>query len=218
MVLRTNVSVNQLSIYGAVADVCDELACRDSGCSEGTGKLVAQNNAETMVMPTEFSRTNKTHRTNEIVQGNLLHDYERTFANIPDHLRLIILCSNAGIAKTVAKGQRHFLLSMSVFHGMFRFFILRFNEEDTTFSSFGFLYCCFSSFSCIRKCFHISGHNLSGFEVVCFLVSLFLDHAHPSGGFSLRKVNLVKPVHASDQSRSPSTFQQSSTLFLQHHI
>ena len=107
MVLRTNVSVKQLSIYGAAADMCDELACRISGCSEGTVKQVAQNNSETMVMPTEFSRTNNAPRTNEIVQGNLLHDYERTFANLPDHLRLIILCSNAGIAKTVAKGQ-HF--------------------------------------------------------------------------------------------------------------
>ena len=107
MVLRTNVSVNQLSIYGAAADMCDELACRISGCSEGTGKLVAQNNAETMVMPTEFSRTNNTPRTNEIVQGNLLHDYERTFENLPDHLWLITLCSDAGVAKTVAKRQ-HF--------------------------------------------------------------------------------------------------------------
>ena len=99
--LRTIFSVNQLSIYGAVANMCDELACRISACSESTGKLVAQNNSETMVMPTEFSTTNKTPRTNDKVQGNLLHDYERKFANLP----LIKLCSNAGITKTVAKGQ-----------------------------------------------------------------------------------------------------------------
>ena len=68
-------------------------------------KLVAQNNSETMVMPTELSTTNKTPRTNEKVQGNLLHDYERKFANLPDHLQLIKLCSNVGITKTVAKGQ-----------------------------------------------------------------------------------------------------------------
>ena len=49
LVLRRNISVNQLSIYGAVADVCDELACRISGCSEITGKLVAQTNSETIV-------------------------------------------------------------------------------------------------------------------------------------------------------------------------
>ena len=57
-----------------------------------------------MVMPTELSTTNKTPRTNEKVQGNLLHDYERKFANLPGHLQLIKLCSNVGITKTVAEG------------------------------------------------------------------------------------------------------------------
>ena len=105
VVLRTIISVNQLSIYGAVAHMCDELAWRISGCSESTGKLVAQNNLETMVMPTEVSTTNKTPWTNEKVQGNLLHAYERKFANLPDHLQLIKLCSNASIAKIVAKSM-----------------------------------------------------------------------------------------------------------------
>ena len=105
LVLRTIISVNQLSNNGAVADMCDELACRISDCSESTGKLVAQNNSETMVMPTELSTTNKTPRTNETAQGDLLHDYEQKFANLPDHLQLIKLCSNVGITKTVARGQ-----------------------------------------------------------------------------------------------------------------
>ena len=34
--------------------MCDELACRISGCSERTGKLVAQDNPETTVIPTDF--------------------------------------------------------------------------------------------------------------------------------------------------------------------
>ena len=55
VVLRTIISVDQLSVYGAVADMCDELAWRISACSECTGKLVAQNNSDTMVMPTELS-------------------------------------------------------------------------------------------------------------------------------------------------------------------
>ena len=105
VVLRTIISVIQLSIHGVVADICDELAWRLSGCSESTRKLVAHNNSETMVMPTELSTTNKTPQTSETVQGNLIHDYERKFAILPDHLQLIKPCSNAGIAKTVAKGQ-----------------------------------------------------------------------------------------------------------------
>ena len=69
------------------------------------GGPVAQNNSETMVMPTELSTTNKTPRTNEPVQGDLLREYERKFTHLPDDLRLIGLCSDAGIMKTVAKGQ-----------------------------------------------------------------------------------------------------------------
>ena len=38
---RTIIFVNQVRIYGAVADICDESACRISNCSERTGELVA---------------------------------------------------------------------------------------------------------------------------------------------------------------------------------
>ena len=59
---------------------------------------------------------------------------------------------------------------------------------------------------------------VSGLEVVWFLVSLLPDYVYPSGGFSFNMENLVKPVHVSDNSRSPSTFQQSSMLILQHYF
>ena len=62
-------------------------------------ELVAQNNSETMVMPTELSTTNKTPRTNDNVQGNLLHVYKQKIANLPDHLQLIKLCSNVGVSR-----------------------------------------------------------------------------------------------------------------------
>ena len=78
---RTIISVNQLSIYGAVADICDELVWRLSGCSESRRKPVAEKNSETMVLPTELSTTNGTPRSNERVQGNLLRDCQRKFAN-----------------------------------------------------------------------------------------------------------------------------------------
>ena len=77
-------------------------------------------------------------------------------------------------------------------------------------SSFGFsiTHLCFAFFlAASDMCFHISGDTFSDFEVVCFLVSLSLDHVYPSGGLSLNKMNLVKPVHASDNSFSPSTLQ-----------
>ena len=78
-------------------------------------------------------------------------------------------------------------------------------------SSFGFsiAHLCFAFFFAASEiCTHISGHTLSGREVVCFLVSPPLDHAYPSGGLSFKKkMNLVKPVQVSDHSFSPSTFQ-----------
>ena len=99
VVLRTIIPVNQLSIYGAVADMCDELAWRISA-----GKLVAQNNSETMVMPAELSTTNKTPRTNDKMHGNLLHDYGRKLAHLPDHLQLIKMCSSVGITTSFGGG------------------------------------------------------------------------------------------------------------------
>ena len=105
VVLRTIISVNQLSIYGAVADMFDELACRISGCSERTGKLVAQNNPEITVIPTELTTTNKSPRTDDNVQETCCRITNKKFANLPEHLQLIKLCSNAGITKTVARRQ-----------------------------------------------------------------------------------------------------------------
>ena len=53
VVLRIIISVNQLSIYGAVAGMCEELDWAISKRSEGTERFVAPNDSETMVMPTE---------------------------------------------------------------------------------------------------------------------------------------------------------------------
>ena len=105
VVLRTIISVNQLSVYGAVADMCDELASRISDCSESTGRLVDEDKSETMVVPTDLSTTTKPLLTNETVQGDLLREYERQFANLPDDIKLIRLCSDAGFVKTAAEGQ-----------------------------------------------------------------------------------------------------------------
>ena len=58
-----------------------------------------------MVMPTELSTTNKTPRTNEKGARTLAARLRTKFANLPDHLQLMTMCSNVGITKTVAKGQ-----------------------------------------------------------------------------------------------------------------
>ena len=50
LILRTVISVNQLSVNGAVADLCRELARN----SRGTEKPAASGNLESVLMPTEF--------------------------------------------------------------------------------------------------------------------------------------------------------------------
>ena len=62
------------------------------------------------------------------------------------------------------------------------------------------------SFSCDHFCLSFSlaffpillqnsGHKWSGLDVACRFVSLSPDHIHPSGNFSLNRVNWVKPIH-----------------------
>ena len=117
--------------------------------------------------------------------------------------------------------HRNFQLSTSVFF-MF-FFCFCFKKKSSyagsmkkiprhclALSSLGFsiAHLCFAfRFDASDICFRISGHTLSGFEVVCFLIGLSPDQVYPSGGCSFNKMNLVKPVHASDNSLSLSTFQ-----------
>ena len=99
--------------------------------------------------------------------------------------------------------HRNFHLSSSGFHCELEFFVVWFNEEYSSqlsgtvelwFLESPSLFCFF--FAAPDICVHRSGHTLSGLEVVCFLVSLLPDHVYPSGGLSVNKVNIVKPVHA----------------------
>ena len=87
--LRTIISTNQLSVYGAVADMCDDLASRISDCSISTRRLVAEDKSETMVVPTDVSTSTKPLLNNETVQGDLMRDYRRKFAKLTDDIRLI---------------------------------------------------------------------------------------------------------------------------------
>ena len=129
-------------------------------------------------------------------------------------LRQVCPLQFAGVLQSIAAGIGISNFLRAFFHGVFKFFIIRFNKKTPrnllALSSFGFsiAHFCFALlFAASDICFNISGHTLSGLVVVCFLVSLSPDHAYPSGGLSFNKMNLVMPVHASDNSLSPSTFQ-----------
>ena len=53
----------------------------------------------------EVSTKDQTSPTDARVQGNLLREYEQKFTDLSEHSQLIKLCSNAGLANTVEKGQ-----------------------------------------------------------------------------------------------------------------
>ena len=79
-ILRTGISVNQLSVYGAVADLCGELA----GDSRGTGKPAANEDLKSMLIPTEFPTAKPVSQADAEVQGNLLREYEQKCAELPE--------------------------------------------------------------------------------------------------------------------------------------
>ena len=110
VILPTVVSVNQLSVHGAVVEVCEEVAWEIFQMFECTGKKVALDNLETMVMPTEVSTTDQISPTGARVQRNRLREYEQKFTNLPEHLQLTKICSNAGLAKTVEKKRQYFTM------------------------------------------------------------------------------------------------------------
>ena len=78
LILRTVISVNQLSVYGAVADLCRELA----RSSRGTENPPVNENLESIVMPTEFPTANPISQTDDEVQGYLLRETSRNSPNL----------------------------------------------------------------------------------------------------------------------------------------
>ena len=103
LLLLTVISANQLTVYGAIADLCDELP-KDVG---SFGKFAAPDHLETMEIPTGPSIA-ETH-TNAQQQGNLVQEYERKFEQLSEDQKLSKLCSDAGL-KLVEKGQHFFPL------------------------------------------------------------------------------------------------------------
>ena len=73
LILRTVISANQLSIYGAAADLCKELS-KDSRAS---GKPDAHEYLESVEIPSELPIADR--HTDAEPQGNVLQDNERKF-------------------------------------------------------------------------------------------------------------------------------------------
>ena len=98
LILSTIISVNQLSIYGAVADLCKEL----TDDSEVSGNSAPNQDSESMEIPTELPIADP--HTNAESEGNFMQDYEHKIEQLPEDQKVSKLCCDVGL-KIVERGQ-----------------------------------------------------------------------------------------------------------------
>ena len=99
-VFRTIISVNQLSIYGAVSDLCDE--CKS--CHVRTGRLVLVGQSDPLFVPTSVMKTS-TPLTDDPAEEDLLQKYQERVDELSQQNRVIKFCTDAGFLTTVDVGQ-----------------------------------------------------------------------------------------------------------------
>ena len=99
-VFRTLISVNQLSIYGAVSDLCEEY----SRCQTRTGRLVAEQ-PDPLFAPADSLTMTCTPSIEIPAQDNLLQKHKERVEKLPEPDQLIKICIDAGFLKTVEVGQ-----------------------------------------------------------------------------------------------------------------
>ena len=99
-VFRTIISVKQLSIYGAVSELCEE--CKT--CHVRTGRLVVAGQSNPLFVPSVV----KTHilLTDDPAQEeDLLQRYQERVEKVSQQDRVIKFCTDAGFLTTVEVGQ-----------------------------------------------------------------------------------------------------------------
>ena len=100
-VFRTITSVNQLSIYGAVADMCEEC----DSCHDRTGRLVVEGQSNPLFVPCVM----KTHTplTDDPAQQeeDPLQRYREPIDKLSQQDRLSKFCTDAGFLTAVEVGQ-----------------------------------------------------------------------------------------------------------------
>ena len=106
-VFHTVVSVDQLSIYGAVSDLCDE--CKS--CHVRTGRLVLVGQSDPLFVPTSVMKT-PTPLTDDHAQEDLLQKYQERVDKLSQQDRVIKFCIDAGFSdngccRTVFHDKRH---------------------------------------------------------------------------------------------------------------
>ena len=85
LIIRTVISANQLTIYGAVADMCRDVS-KDIMASGKPEAHAALDPVETMEIPTEHPTADP--RADEQRRRNLLQEYEQQFEQLSDDQKL----------------------------------------------------------------------------------------------------------------------------------
>ena len=98
---RTIISVNQLSIYGAVSDVCEEY----STCQTRTVRPVLADQSDPLFAPTNLLTLTPTSSIEILAQEKFLQKYKERVERLPQQDRLIKICTDAGFLKTVEVGH-----------------------------------------------------------------------------------------------------------------
>ena len=97
-VFRTTISVNQLSIYGAVSDLCDKYRI----CQARTERPVLAGQSDPLFVPSVM----KTLLTDNLAQEeDLLQRYQERVDKLSQQNRVIKFCTEAGFLRTVEVGQ-----------------------------------------------------------------------------------------------------------------
>ena len=100
-VFRTIISVNQLSIYGAVSDLCEEYG----SCRTRTGRPIVAEQSDPLFAPADLLIMTPTPSIEIPAQENLLQKHKERVEKLPQADRLIKICTDAGFLKTVEVGQ-----------------------------------------------------------------------------------------------------------------
>ena len=100
-VFRTIISVKQLSIYGAVSDLCEEY----KSCQVRTWRLVFAGQSDPLFEPARL--LTKTHfpSTDDLSQEDLLPKYHERVESLSQQNRVIKICIDAGFLTTIGVGQ-----------------------------------------------------------------------------------------------------------------
>ena len=100
-VFRTIISVNQLSIYGAVSDLCEEY----KAFHVRTGRPVLAGQSDPLFEPARLLMTTPTPSIEAHAKEDLLQKFKERVERFSQQDRVIKICIDAGFLKTVEVGQ-----------------------------------------------------------------------------------------------------------------